>query len=412
MNHQPAFPLSALVLLVACGGGTPEPPGELVRSQLQRELEPSLSDGDAKQFSDDRATFALDLYRSNDASENVVVSPYSLDAVMAMLYAGARGSTESQMASGMRFSLPQDSLHAGFNQLDLELASRGEDAKSSSGGDFRLRPVNQLFTQNGFTLNAPYLDTLAKNYGAAVSMMDFAGESEASRAKINDWIGAMTEGLIPEFLKHGAIDPHLVLVLVNTLYFDGAWAAEFSAEDVVFEGGRVSGFTGASPGRHVKGDGFEAVAIPYDDEQIELLVIEPDDFDAFHAALDADQLTAILDGLYSVEIDLTMPTFDLRSRHDLGGTLQQMGVIDLFSAAVDLSGIAGAPGDLELAWIVQESVIKVSERGTVAAAATAGGIQSISAPLRVPVTIDRSFVYLLRDRGTGAILFIGHVREL
>ncbi|MEQ8568751.1 MAG: serpin family protein [Deltaproteobacteria bacterium] len=400
-----------LLFLVACSGGTPEPPGELVRSDLQRELAPSVSEADTKQFAHDRTAFALDLYKSNALDENVVVSPYSVDAVMAMLYAGAKSTTETQMASGMHYTLPSDVLHAAFNRVDLELASRGEDAKSSNGGDFMLRSVNQLFAQKGFAIHAPYLDTLALNYGAPVSLMDFAGEAEPSRIAINEWISAMTEGLIPELLKSGSIDASIVLVLANAVYFDGAWQAEFEAEDIDFDGKQVAGFVGRSRGRYVKGDDYEAVAVPYDDNQVELVVIEPNDFGAFHAALDADRLTATLDELRGVDIDLSMPKFDIRSEHKLEAPMQKMGIVDLFAAA-DLSGIAGAPGELFLAWLVQEAVIKVSERGTVAAAATGGGVGIVSIPETVTVKIDRPFIYALRDRGTGALLFMGHVTKL
>lgn len=408
MNRNRALPL-LLLLAAACGG--PSVPGEIVKSSLERDANPQIDGADAKQFAADRAAFALDLYRSNGTDENVVVSPYSVDAVMAMLYAGAEGDTETQIADGMRFTLPEEVVHAGFNRADLELASRGEGAKSSDGGDFTLKSLNQLFSANGFEMRAPFLDTLAANYGAGVSMMDFVGAPEQSRKDINDWINGVTDGLIPELLKSGSIDASIVLVLVNAMYFDGAWEATFSEKTVPFAGGNVAGFGGTTPGRYVKGDGFEAAAIPYDEEQIELVVIEPDDFEAFHAGLDGARLDRILTSLEAHDLDLEMPKFDIRSKHDLKAPLVNLGIEDVFDAA-DLSGIAGAPGDLYLAWLVQEAVIKVSERGTVAAAATGGGVSVTSLPQTIPVRIDRPFVYALRDVGTGTILFIGHVLKL
>ncbi len=106
-----------------------------------------------------------------------------------------------------------------------------------------------------------------------------------------------------------------------------------------------------------------------------------------------------------------MPKFDVRSKHDLNEPLVGLGIEDLFAAA-DLSGIAGEPGDLYLEWLRQEAVIKVSEKGTVAAAATGGGVSVVSLPVSIPVIIDRPFIYALRDRPTGTILFLGHVRKL
>lgn len=410
MTPKTRILLPAVLLTAACG--LPEPPGELVKSSLERDMAPQLSEAEQRDFAADRAAAAFDLYRQTEKTENLVVSPYSLDAVMAMLYAGAKGDTKDEMAAALSYRTNEETLHAGFNRVDLELAERGDGAKSSSGGDFALRSVNQLFGAKGQEYQASYLDMLAQNYGAGMSRMDFVGAADAARTEINDWVSTMTDQLIVDLLPEGSVHARTVLVLVNAVYFDAAWSAEFRTRDADFEGQRVDGFGGVSPGRYLKANDFEAAAIPYDGDEIELVVIEPNDFETFTNDLTGERFAAVVDALERQQIDLTMPKFDIESEHDMEKHLRAMGVTKLFDAA-DLSGIAGAPGDLFVEWVVQKAIIKVSEKGTVAAAATAGGVGIVSIPPPpTPVVIDKSFVYALRDVETGTILFIGHVRKL
>ena len=123
-----------------------------------------------------------------------------------MTYAGAGGDTERQMADTLGFNLAQDRLHSAFNNLGLQLASRGADAKGQDGDGFRLNIANAVWGQDDYEFLEAYLDLLTENYGSGVRPMDFSGAPEESRITINDWVADQTEDRIKDLIPQGAID--------------------------------------------------------------------------------------------------------------------------------------------------------------------------------------------------------------
>jgi serpin B len=138
-------------------------------------------------------------------------------------------------------------------------------------------------------------------------------------------------------------------------------------------------------------------------------VIVPDDLHAFDAALDSKGLASILGALQPANVVLSLPKFDTTAQSDLVAPLEQLGMRDVFNPmSADLSGIDGKP-DLFVSAVKQKVVVHVDEQGTVAAAATAGIAQASSTPIDTVVNVDQPFVYVVRDRTTGAILFLGRI---
>jgi serpin B len=219
-----------LCLACACTGtrtgnlGKDAPPGVMVaQSSLSRDVHPSLADGNAQTFGSDNRAFALALYRElAKRPGNLFFSPYSVSTALAMTYAGARGDTETQMASALHFTLPQTDLHAAFNATDLALAKRKEQLIQSEGvtptkGDgFQLRTVNQAWGQQGHAFSDAYLDVLATNYGAGMFLLDFS-KAEAARMTINAWVADQTEQRIKDLLPESSISADTALVLTNAI---------------------------------------------------------------------------------------------------------------------------------------------------------------------------------------------------
>ncbi len=194
-------PLSLVAVTLASTACTPNVPGVELRSSLQRALSDSSAD-EVKALADNNNAFAFDLYQkvrddadNADQNDNIVFSPYSTSLALAMLYAGAKGATEAEMASTLYFS-PQDQLHGDFNALDAAIREHA----AASEVPFDLRIVNDVWSQTGFEILPSYLDTLAVNYGAGVRAVDFAGNPEAQRIAINDYIAGITESRIKDFL--------------------------------------------------------------------------------------------------------------------------------------------------------------------------------------------------------------------
>jgi serpin B len=407
-----------LLLLAACGPAATV--GETARSAKQRETSPEVAGQDLDGLVDGNSAFAFDLYQIlREDRENVFYSPYSISVALAMTYAGARGETERQMADALCFSLTQDHLHPAFNGLDLGLARRGEGAQGKDGEGFRLNVVNAIWGQAGYPFLPEYLDVLAENYGAGLRVLDFSSAPEESRVTINDWVGEQTEGRIEDLIPAGAIDAMTRLVLTNAIYFNAAWGSPFESSltaDGPFHllgGGEVTVpmMKQTESFGYTRGEGYQAVELPYDGHELSMVVLLPDagEFDPFEDALDAGRVDAIVGDLLYRQVALTLPRFEVESDFSLADALSALGMPEAFTNGADFSGMTG-DRDLFISEVVHKAFVSVDEAGTEAAAATAVVMEKMALPEEpVEVTVDRPFIFLIRDIQTGAILFVGRI---
>jgi len=397
-------------------------PGELVESSKPRISSPDATDEELAQLARDNAVFAWDFYREAiRPGENLFLAPYSISVVLAMTWAGARGDTETEISGAMHFTLGQERLHNAFNALDLELQKRAEAGSADAPLPFRLHVTNALFAQAGFGLLDPFLDTLAQHYGAGVRLMDFVHETEESRLAINQWVSDRTERRVEELLAPGIVDAMTRLVLVNAIYFTASWAYPFEEEatrDAAFR--RLDGSEVRVPTMHQgietmygEGESFRAVTLPYDGEQLAMLLLVPDEgkFAELEGALSASKVDQIRAGLNYNLVDLALPKFSFRSNIPSKAPLQALGMVRAFEAGrADFSGVTET-APLFIQDVVHQAFVAVDERGTEAAAATAVLEGPTSAPPRATLTIDRPFIFAIIDRKTGATLFVGRVLD-
>ena len=394
--------------------------GEVVKSEKRRVTNPSTSQADLSELVSGNTAFAFDLYQLiNTDDENIFYSPYSISAALAMVYAGARGTTEQQMNQALHFNLPQERLHPAFNSLDIELNKRGEGAKGKDDKGFRLNIVNAIWGQKDYTFLASFLDTLAENYGAGLRVLDFINSPESSRVTINKWVSDQTEGKIKDLIPQGMIDSLTRLVLTNAIYFNAAWQHPFNKSVTqeepfyLLSGGQVSVpmMRITEPFGYSEGAGYQAVEIPYDGRELSMIVILPSEgqFKSFEGSLDAQNVGTIIDNLQSKQVDLSLPKFEFESSLNLKQTLIKLGMPEAFSDHADFSGITGNK-ELSITDVVHKAFVSVDEEGTEAAAATAVIVGLTSAPaMPISVKVDRPFIFLIRDMETGAILFVGRV---
>ena len=412
--------LMAIVLLGLAGCGPAAPAEGVARSAKERVTSPDVASPDMAELVDGNSAFAFDLYQIlREGRENVFYSPYSISVALAMTYSGARGETERQMADALRFALPQDRLHPAFNGLDLELARRGEGAEGKDEEGFRLNVVNAIWGQEGYEFLSEFLDVLAENYGAGLRVLDFEDAPEASRVTINDWVSEQTEDRIEDLIPQGVINEWTLLVLTNAIYFNGAWDNPFEpglTADGTFhllDGGEVSVpmMKQIKSLGYAEGEGVQAVELPYDGQELSMVILLPDAgaFEAFEGTLDAGRVGAIVKDISYRQVALSLPKFEVESDFSLVDALTAMGMPDAFTGAADFSGMTGNR-DLFIAEVVHKAFVSVDEAGTEAAAATAVVMEKMAMPEEpVEVTVDRPFVFLIRDVETGAILFVGRV---
>ena len=414
--------MSALMAIILLGLMACAQPvaSEIIRSEKQRVTSPDVNEADLETLVTGNSAFAFDLYQTlREEDGNLFYSPYSISLALAMTYAGARGETSQQMADTLHFVLYQDSLHPAFNSLDIELSQRGEGAKGKDGEGFRLNIVNAIWGQDGYQFLSEFLDVLAENYGAGLRTLDFANAPEESRITINNWVSDQTEDRIEDLIPQGLIDALTRLVLTNAIYFNAAWQHPFS-EDItedgpfyLLDGGEVTVpmMRQTESFSYAEGDEYQAVELPYDGRELSMVILLPraGQFEAFEGSIDAQVVDAILKGLESRQVALTLPEFEFESYFHLKEILAAMGMPVAFSGDADFSGMTGNR-DLFIAEVIHKAFISVDEAGTEAAAATAVVMKEIAAPLEpIEVTIDHPFIFLIRDIETGTILFVGRI---
>ncbi|MBS3939441.1 MAG: serpin family protein, partial [Actinobacteria bacterium] len=259
----------------------------------------------------------------------------------------------------------------------------------------------------------------ATYFGSRVEPLPLKADSERSRVRINDWVAEQTEDLIPDLVPPGVLGPDSELVLVNALYLEADWALPFGkygTEDAEFT--RLDGSTVAVPLMHelellgpaVATDTFAATEVPYEGNDLSMLVVVPAEgsYVEVEARLGGGLIDEIDATAAGQAVELFLPRFESDSTLDLRALIEgDLGATGVFGAGYD--GIA--PG-ITMESAVHAADIAVDEQGTVAAAATALEFPTSGPPEpEVTVRADRPFLYLIRHRPTGAVLFLGRVLD-
>jgi serpin B len=423
MRFRPfAIPASLLLTLLAGCAAEPEATDiEVARSSLKRETAPNVDDATLSQLVRDNEAFEADLYKQlgsgQFAGKNMFFSAGSVSGAFAMLYGGARGDSEREIATGMHFTLPQEKLHASMNKLALEMETRSqiEGGRGSDGKGFRLSVNNSFWGERTTTWEKPYLDLLAVNYDAGINLVSFTSNADGARKTINSWTEAKTENRIKELLPSGSVAADTRFVLVNTVYFNAAWREDFDVTDMSFT--NAAGVTSTVPAMRNIGSGFryaatddaEVVSVPYEGGKLEFVAVMPKALDAFEAKLDGPTLDGLFEKLEPMGVDLTMPKVKIDGDTvSLKGELQALGMNHIFGGG-DFSGMTKSDA-LEIADVFHKAFVKINEKGTEAAAATAIVGRTVSAILDPKVvSLNKPYIFFVRDQPTKAILFTGRV---
>jgi serpin B len=434
---QHRLSVAALLLIAACSSDAGQPSGEpddgageeqtaapagaeLARSKLSR-VQPSSDHLTA--LAAGNATFAFDVFQQLAArapAESFVFSPYSLSSALAMTYAGAVGQTAQEIQQTLHFELGHPQLDEAFNAAELALRSRGQGKRGVEDAPFRLQVVNAMWTQKGAEIVPAFLDTLASHYGAGVYLLDFKDQPEPSRAAINGWVAQQTEQRISELLTSDNITPLTRVVLTNALYFNASWLTPFKPESTnaaAFY--KLDGQTVQVPmmrsrltAPYAKGEGYEAVALPYASPELALIAVLPDRdaYESIEQAANASWFAQVRAELASAGLQLSLPKFETRTPTSAKETLKALGMQVPFTTQADFSNMTSL--DVFISDVVHEAVVTVTESGTVATAATAVVLaRKGESVVDHTVAFDRPFLYAIVDQPTGQILFLGRVLE-
>lgn len=364
----------------------------------------------------------VDLYRRlATGAGNLALSPASVAVAFGMTAAGARAETLEQMRAVLHHTLPAAEAHAALGALSQRW-NRASDG-------FTLAAANRLFGNARTPFEEPFLALTRDRYGAPLERVDYA-QPEPARARINQWVAQQTRDKIVDLLPAGSIDPLTRLVLVNALYLDARWAFPFEPERTRPGAFRAPAGEAQVPMMHAtrslsfsEGAGVKVLEMPYRGGDFVMDVILPDAPDglaALEARLSAAQLAQWCEGLSARRVDVTLPRFRVGGATvALREAMSALGMPRAFERdGADFLAMSNPPNPAERLYIsnaYHQVFVDVREAGTEAAAATAvvmaarGGMMQVEQPARF--VADHPFLWVIRERETGAVLFMGRVND-
>jgi serpin B len=355
------------------------------------------------------AAFGTDLYQRLAGPGNLVLSPASIAAALRMALIGARGETAAELARALHLPGPESAVEA---QRELSAIPSGEA--------LTLRVVNTAWMDSSFSIKDEYL-----RQPVTVERVAFARQPEEARRAINSAVAEQTAGKITNLIGPGLVSAATRLVLVNAIYLKARWEHEFPARQTRKESFYPEG-SGSVPvdmmhmderlGYH-RGDGYQAVLLPYRDGPLAMAIVLPDGPLSRFPLDGLGGLSGVLGGLLAdpeeSQVDLRLPKFTITAACLLKDTLEALGIRRAFDDDADFSGISDAES-LQISEVVHQAFIDVDEEGTEAAAATAvvfltAAFARRQAARRVVFTADRPFLFAVVDTRAGLPLFLGQV---
>jgi len=353
--------------------------------------------------------FSFDLHRAviaENPDQGSVESGYSAALALLLTSAATGGNTLAGLNNLLRVdSLVEDDVHSAINALSLTLESRSND-------DLVLHTANRLFVKPGFNLQTQFLDTATADFGAPVTEADFENAPEEVANAVNGWVADQTNNFIPGIIDE--FEPETAIATLNATFLDAQWQDDyqdlgertFNAIDGTVS--EVSSFGGTGVLLQQVDSALTAFEIPYAGGELSMLVMMPDSLQRLEAELNADAFNEIVDSLQPAEVRFNIPSWEIGNELNLVQLLSPFG---LPSNPWDFSRLVEG-GDTLQVLARQNARIEVDESGTVAAAVTVtgglGSTTSIAPPITV-IDINSPFVYALRDRATGTVLFTGRV---
>ena len=385
------------------------------------ESKPKLSD--IKNVVDANNQFALDYYsklKSKD-SGNIFFSPFSISSAFVMTYEGAKSETAEEMRSVFYF--PEDS-----NLRRTEYASIFDELNK---GDkkYKLSSANALWAQQDYQFSKDYFDNVEKYYSGKATNLDFKKDPEGSRITINSWVENQTNEKIKDLIPSGLINTMTKLVLTNAIYFKGEWVKQFNKNDTKEENFRTSN-GGAVKAQMMQRTDDEAIfnyaensnlqilEMPYSGNELSILLLLPknDNLTKLESILSTKNISDWKKNLEEQRVKIYIPKFKFETKYFMADDLKEMGMPLAFSDSADFFGMtASGKKDLKIDEAIHQAFVEVNEEGTEAAAATAVtmaplGVADPQKEPKIPIfRADHPFIFLIQQKSTGDILFMGRV---
>nr|CAB3265989.1 leukocyte elastase inhibitor-like [Phallusia mammillata] len=345
---------------------------------------------------------------ADPSTENIMFSPVSVAAAMAMTHLGAKGDTANQIDEVFRFNKLEGKFHSAFGELHGLLLDKTAE-------NVTIKSSNRVFANDQLKVLEDYKNALTV-YGAQVDSLDFAKNPEKSVESINNWISEKTDGKIPSMLAKDSVDGNTALVIANALYFRGNWHSKFSEQQTEQRAFYVSHYTvvktpfmfqrGKFRYGYVEELTLQIVELPYAGKEYSMYVLLPENFDLkkVEANLNPENLTRWISEIGYRTVDITLPKFKLEESLNLHEVLPKLGVTDVFDQSkADLSGLAKKP-NLNVDQILHKAVLEVDEAGGQVLAERSDADRSKE---RSVVYADHPFIVVVRRRSSSVFHLMG-----
>ncbi|KAI8739275.1 antichymotrypsin-2 [Biomphalaria glabrata] len=375
--------------------------GQLVSADQQQQLALSSAVSD----------FSQRLYQKVAlGGSNVVYSPYSIHSLLTMTSLGARGDTATEMKDVLGITSLGDSVHSIYRETIQQFNSQSR---------IQLLTGNAIFINPSYPIVPEFIQETSDKYLAKADNIDFNADGGPEKP-INDYIEVKTEHVIKDLLEPDSIDGLTVMLLVNTIFFNGTWNSPFEEEltrkqDFKLLGGTVKQIDmmhGSERRTNIKKDdvnNVDVAEIPFRGRRFALYIALPRACDGItdleNLLQQPGKVDELFTGLKLKTVEMTIPRFRIETKLELEDVLVDMGMVKAFSE--ELADFSGISHGVYISRVIHQAVIDVQESGTVAAAVTVGEASSRSIPVIVPFIADHPFLYFLRDNETGQILFQG-----
>ena len=357
--------------------------------------------------------FAFDFLKqvSSEEKGNIFFSPFSLSTAMGMTYAGSRGTSQDQIAKVFHFTSNSEEFHKQQGNTIKQLNSKADS--------IQLDIVNTLWAEKTYPFKKSYNKLIGMAYATTVKPMDFINKSEECRLAINDDIYRTTHEKIKDLLPDGSLNSLTRLILTNAIYFKADWKIMFKKDktrDADFlitpsEKTRCKMMWVKNKFNYYEDSRFQAIELPYARYNFSMVIILPlvnQPLDELTGSLSSSTLDDILKGLNNQEITVLIPQFKLSNGYQLKQILSKMGMPQPFSDDADFTGMT-LSSNLKISDVYHKAFIEVNEQGTEAAAATAVVIAMKSIVREKYFIANRPFLFLIREKSTGTILFMGRI---
>jgi len=360
--------------------------------------------------------FAFDLYSESRKKEgNIFFSPYSISTALAMTYEGARGKTAEEIQSVFHFPSDGNIRKPAFAAIHNQL--------NPAHAKYKLSIANALWAQNDYRFLDEYIHVLQQYYAGKAANVDFKNATEDSRRMINQWVEDGTNQKIKDLFPQGSLNDNTRLVLTNVIYFKGTWAKQFKKDQTEDENFRINSTHSIkvpmmqqtdeeAKFNYTETDKLQILELPYQGEKLSMLVLLPkgDRLSNLETSLSLNNINDWRSKLRERRVDVFMPKFTFNTKYFLNETLATMGMPTAFTDDADLSGMDGTK-TLLIQKVIHQAFVDVNEEGTEAAAAT-GVTMGITSAAVSPITVfraDHPFIFIIQDRESGNILFLGRV---